>query len=97
MLQRAASIVIGGKENWIWVKGYGPPTGASRERQSFWTKEEGKLRGKLFHREERPALERDTIDTSEGAPANYRYVIGQHWGITVYERTRPTCKIRHVI
>jgi hypothetical protein len=45
MLQRPVSIVIFGKENWIWVKGYGPPTSASRERQSFWTKEEAKLRG----------------------------------------------------
>ena len=36
---------------------------------------------KLFHREERPALERNIIDTSEWARANYRYVIGQHFGL----------------
>ena len=34
----------------------------------------------VFHREERPTLERNIIDTSERARANYRYVIGQHFG-----------------
>ena len=44
-------------------------------------RQEGKLRRKLFHREERPALERDIIDTSEWTCANYRYVPGQHFGL----------------
>ena len=42
---------------------------------------EESYRWKLFHREERPALERYIIDTSERARANYRYVIGQHFGL----------------
>ena len=48
----------------------------------LWGREGGKATGgKLFHREERPALERNIIDTSERAHANYRYVIGQHFGL----------------
>jgi hypothetical protein len=35
---------------------------------------------KLFHREERPALERNTIDTSEWTCEDHRYAIGQHFG-----------------
>jgi hypothetical protein len=41
---------------------------------------------KLFHREERPTLERNIIDTSERARANYRYLNGQHFGLVkIYE------------
>ena len=43
-------------------------------------RKEGKRRWKLFHREERPALERHIIDTSEWTFANHRYVMGQHSG-----------------
>jgi len=49
--------------------------------ERFGDRKEGKLRWKLFHREERPALERNIIDTSERARAKYRYVIGQHFGL----------------
>ena len=35
----------------------------------------------LFHREERPALERNIIDTPKRACANYRNVMGQHFGV----------------
>jgi hypothetical protein len=39
----------------------------------------------LFHREERPALERNIIDTSERRRTNYRYdEIGQHFGFGRY-------------
>ena len=54
---------------------------AREVRQSFGDEKEGKRRWKLFHREERPTLERNIIDTSERARANYRYVIGQHFGL----------------
>ena len=47
------------------------------ERQSLGRLTKGKAtEWKLFHREERPALERNIIDTSEWTCANYRYVIG---------------------
>jgi hypothetical protein len=52
------------------------------ERQSFRDGKEGKAtERKLLHREERPARERNVIDTSERARTNYRYVIGQHFGV----------------
>ena len=35
-----------------------------------WDQKEGSYRWKLLHREARPALERDIIDTSERARAN---------------------------
>jgi hypothetical protein len=38
-------------------------------------------RWKLLHREERPTLERNIIDTSERALVNYRYMIGQHFDL----------------
>ena len=60
--------------------GYGPQK-RSKERQSFGAIEERRDRRKLFHREERPTLERNIIDTSERARANYRYLIGQHFGL----------------
>ena len=56
------------------------PTSAELARELLGPKGE-KLRWKLFHREERPTLERNIIDTSERARANYRYVIGQHFGL----------------
>jgi hypothetical protein len=40
--------------------------------------------GELFHREERPTLERNIIDVSERARANYRYLICQHFGYSIY-------------
>ena len=52
-----------------------------KSRQNLRTKGRKATGGKLFHREERPALERNIIDTSERARANYRYVIGQHFGL----------------
>ena len=71
----------------IWIFGYGwkdgyeyGPQKRPKERQSFGAKKEGSDRRKLFHREERPTLERNIIDTSERARANYRYVIGEHFG-----------------
>ena len=39
-----------------------------------------KLRWKLFHREKRPAPERNTIDASEWTFANHRCVMGKHFG-----------------
>jgi hypothetical protein len=52
--------------------------GANR-RQSFGEPKRRESYGwKLFHRKERPALERSIIDTSEWARANYRYVMKQH-------------------
>jgi hypothetical protein len=57
--------------------GYGPQQ-RPKERQSIGAIKEGSDRRKLFHREKRPALERNIIDTSERARTNYRYVIGQH-------------------
>lgn len=38
------------------------------------------LRGKLFLREKRPALERHTIATSEWTFANHQGVMGKHFG-----------------
>ena len=47
----------------------------------LWGREERKAtEWKLFHREERPAFERNTIDTSEWTCEDHRYVIGQHFG-----------------
>jgi hypothetical protein len=54
------------------------PRSARRSARVFGAIKEGSDRRKLFHREERPALKRDIIDTSERARTNYRYVIGQH-------------------
>ena len=49
----------------------------------------------LFHRAKRPVLERNIIDTSERACANYRYVIGQHfWHVNIYKRAQRTCNLR---
>jgi hypothetical protein len=59
-------------------------TGSHRARElapRFEDREEGKLRGKLLHREQRLALERNIVDTSEGTRANYRCVSGQHFGV----------------
>ncbi len=36
---------------------------------------------KLFRREERPALERNIIDTPKRTRADYRNVMGQHFGV----------------
>ena len=75
----------------------GPSDAARREtrqapRASFGEESREKLRGRLLHREERPTLERNIIDTSEKARANYRYVIGQHFGlVNIYERGQRTC------
>ena len=44
-----------------------------------WDEKEGSYGEKLFHREERPSPERNIIDTSERARANYRYVGGLHF------------------
>jgi hypothetical protein len=53
----------------------------TNKRERFENRKEGKLRGRLLHREERPARERYIIDTSEWTCASYRYVIGQHFGL----------------
>ena len=96
MLQRRVSIVIGGKEYWIWVEGVWD-TGPNKRQNSaraLGLKKEGKLRWKLFHREERPALERNIIDTSTSDVSN-RLICenGWHCGSYIYERTRRTCRI----
>jgi hypothetical protein len=68
------------------------PRSARRSARVFGAIKEGSDRRKLFHLEERPALKRDIIDTSERARANYRYMIGQHFGlVNLYERGRRTC------
>jgi hypothetical protein len=56
------------------------PTSAKTSARAFGDRKEG-LRWELFHREEHPALERDIIDASERSLANYRYVIGHHFGL----------------
>jgi hypothetical protein len=65
------------------------PLKRDNERQNLRTEGRRVNGGKLFHREERPARERDIIDTSEWTWANYRYVIGQHFGLWRY--TNGTC------
>jgi hypothetical protein len=57
------------------------PSKREKSRQNLRTEGRRATGGKLFHRENRPARERDIIDTSERARANYRYVIGQHLGV----------------
>ena len=59
-----------------------------------WGREKrGKLRRRLFHREERPTLERNIIDTSERTCANHRYVMGvAFWVLAYTSEARRTCK-----
>ena len=67
-----------------WSKefsGFGIPAGARVSARALLIEKEAKLRWKLFHREECPTPERNIIDTSEWARANYRYVMGQHLGL----------------
>ena len=54
------------------------------KRRSLGDPKEGNLRWKLFHREERPAVERHIIDTSEWTFANHRCVMGKHFGFDCY-------------
>ena len=63
--------------------------------RSLRDRKQVKLRWKLFHREERPALERHIIDTSEWTCANHRCVIGHaFWfAVKLYERAQRTCDI----
>ena len=61
--------------------GYGIQTSARASARALGTEWRESYRWKLFHREERPALKRNIIDTSELARASYRYVIGQHFGL----------------
>jgi hypothetical protein len=84
MLQSQGSIFIGGKEYWKWVEGSfldTVPTSAKTSARALRTERKESYRWKLFHREERPALERDIIDASEWTWANDRYVMGQHFGL----------------
>jgi hypothetical protein len=84
MLQRRGSMNIGcggywkGVEGVFWIRG---PTGAKTSARALGTERRESYGWKLFHREERPALERDIIDTSEWTCAKYRYVLGQHFGL----------------
>jgi hypothetical protein len=55
------------------------PVSARTSAGALGTERKETYRWKLFHREQRPTPERNIIDTSERARANYRYVIGQHW------------------
>jgi hypothetical protein len=76
VLQSRGSIFIGGKEYRKWAKefsGYGPLK-RDNERQNLRTKGRRATGGELFHREERPALERNVINTSERTAANHRRV-----------------------
>ena len=60
-------------------------------RPARWETNGGSYNG-LLHREERPAPERNIIDTSEWTRTNYRYVTGHHFGLSgrgaspLYER-----------
>jgi hypothetical protein len=66
-------------EGLFWIR---VPASARSRAGTVGTEKEGKAnRWKLFHREEHPTLERHIIDASERALANYRYVIGQHFGV----------------
>jgi len=47
----------------------------------LWGPKGGKATVELFHREERPALERHIIDTSEWTCANHRHVMEPHCGL----------------
>jgi hypothetical protein len=67
-----------GVEGAFWIGG---PTGAKTSARALGTERRESYGWKLFHREERPALERDIIDTSEWTCAKYRYVLGQHFGL----------------
>ena len=71
----------------IWV-----PKARERTPESCGVERRESYGWKLLHREEGPTLERDTIDTPERARTNYRYVIGQHFGlVNIYERAHRTC------
>ena len=56
----------------------------ARERAPGMGRKGGTATGRLLHREERPTLERNIIDTSERARANYRNLIGQHFRHSIY-------------
>jgi hypothetical protein len=84
VLQSRGSIFIGGKKVLVIARRTLLDTGPRKrdnERQNLRTEGRRATGGKLFHREEHPPLERNIIDTSERARANYRYVIGQHFGL----------------
>jgi len=57
------------------------PSKREKSRQNLRTEGRRVTGGKLFHREQRPALKRNIIDTSEWTCANYRYVTGHHFGL----------------
>jgi hypothetical protein len=56
---------------------YGIQTSARTSARAFGTGKEGKLRGDLLHREQRPALERNIIDTSPSGVSNRLICEGQ--------------------
>jgi hypothetical protein len=60
-------------EGLFWIPG---PSKREKSRQNLRTKGRRASGGKLFHREQRPALKRNIIDTSEWTWANDQYVIG---------------------
>ena len=54
-------------------------------RAEVWDRKRGEATGgKLFHREQRPALERNIIDTSDWTWATHRYVTGRHFWLLRY-------------
>ena len=87
MLKRRGSIFIGGKKYWKRVEGvfsgYQGPNKRENYRPRLWGPKGGKATVELFHREERPALERHTIDTSEWTRASHRHVMGKHFGLDI--------------
>jgi hypothetical protein len=82
MLKRRGSIFIGGKRVLEMGRRSFPDTrvltSAGTSARGCKDRKEGKLRRKLFHREERPTLERHIIDTSEWTCANHRHVMEPH-------------------
>ena len=82
-LQRRGSIFIDGEDIGNGSRVFSGQVGLNKretERHSLGDGKQVKLRWKLFHREKRPALERNTIDTSEWTFANHRCVMGKHFG-----------------
>jgi hypothetical protein len=73
MLQRRGSAFIGGNGYWKLIEEVFLER--ENERQNLRTEGRRVTGGKLFHREERPARERDILDTSERARANYHSLL----------------------
>jgi hypothetical protein len=67
------SLVGKGVRNWKEFSGYAVAASASSRRER-WKRKEGSYGLELFHREERPALKRNIIDTSERDPRFQRSV-----------------------